>query len=212
MGKPFNHYFFNWSIDGLRLCMSHNDMSSKILYGDKNCAIVHVKCYEDSVLLGDISDWCISQHESSWEQYVIKPNGAQIFFYDFTKSPTKDDDSLIGATYVLKDGHTSLMCCFVRPNYPIQELHNDCETDETAMNIYMFEGVFNGTKLDLYDYIERALRKDEHIKRELKKKEMPELIPEVFSIPFPFFAARTANRYDDSDAHYYRTWTSNKCY
>ena len=170
MAKGFYPFFYEWSVDGLRQCMSDNGMSSKMLYGDDNCAIIHVTCYEDSVLLGEIRNWCISQHESSWEQYVIRPNGVQIFFYDFTKNP-KDDDSLIGATYTLKDGRTNLMCCFVRPNYPIQDLHDDCSSDDMAMNEYMFNGVFNGTKLGLYSYIES----------ELKEKEKSH---EVFSVRF----------------------------
>ena len=82
--KSFTTENYPWSLEGLRQCIKGNKMKSKILATNGNRAIVRVANYKDSESLGAYSDWCISQHKCSWEQYVENhPQNVQVFFFDF---------------------------------------------------------------------------------------------------------------------------------
>lgn len=133
--KRFTTDNYSWSIDGLALCMRDSKMKSEIIAINDNKAIVKVDNYEDSMALGAVSDWCISQHRCSWEQYVQNhPNNIQIFFYDFGVKPD-NNLSLVGATFTMDKGWKSmkLMCCFTRENKPIAEKLTGSD-DITALN------------------------------------------------------------------------------
>jgi hypothetical protein len=121
--KDFNLENYPWSIDGLQQCIKENRCKAKIIAINGNKAIVKVESYGASQVLGAYSDWCISQHRCSWEQYVSNhPENIQIFFYDFDLKPT-DNLSLVGATFTMANDKKSmsLMCCFTRENHPIGE-------------------------------------------------------------------------------------------
>ena len=78
---------YGWSVEGLKKCIYDNYLQSEIIAENNHAAIVHVKSYNDSILLGAFTNWCISQHSCSWEQYVSKNGNYQVFIYDFTKKP-----------------------------------------------------------------------------------------------------------------------------
>ena len=121
--KDFNLENYPWSIDGLQQCIKENRCKAKIIAINGNKAIVKVESYGASQVLGAYSDWCISQHRCSWEQYVSNhPENIQIFFYNFGLKPT-DNLSLVGATFTMANDKKSmsLMCCFTRENHPIGE-------------------------------------------------------------------------------------------
>jgi hypothetical protein len=121
--KNFISENYSWSIDGLQQCIKENKCKAKIIAINGNKAIVKVESYGASQSLGAYSDWCISQHRCSWEQYVSNhPENIQIFFYDFGLKPT-DNLSLVGATFTMANDKKSmsLMCCFTRENHPIGE-------------------------------------------------------------------------------------------
>lgn len=135
--KDFITENFNWSVDGLRKCIADNKLDAKIIAINGNKAIVKVNNYEASVCLGHYSDWCISQHKCSWEQYVSKhPNNIQLFFFDFSLNHKKFL-SLVGATFKMDKSLESmkLMCCFSRENHPIGEkIGKGPESDLEALN------------------------------------------------------------------------------
>lgn len=119
MSKSFTIENYEWSLNGLETCIKENKLKSKIIAKNDNAAIVHVVSYHDSQILGALTDWCISQHKCSWEQYVENKNNFQIFIYDFTRKPF-DELSITGSTWEInKKGYCHLMCCFTRPNHPI---------------------------------------------------------------------------------------------
>lgn len=121
--KNFISENYPWSIDGLQQCIKENKCKAKIIAINGNKAIVKVGNYSTSQSLGAYSDWCISQHRCSWEQYVSNhPENIQIFFYNFELKPT-DNLSLVGATFTMANDKKSmsLMCCFTRENHPIGE-------------------------------------------------------------------------------------------
>ena len=84
MEKLFNSENYKWNLKELEKCIKENSLDSEIIAvnGDNTVAIVHVKSYKDSVILGAMSDWCISQHECSWKQYVSGDNNYQIFIFN----------------------------------------------------------------------------------------------------------------------------------
>lgn len=131
MKKLFTAENYGWNIDGLKLCIKDNKLKSKILFSNPNGAIVHVTSYNESVILGAESEWCISQHNVSWEQYVVKPKGIQLFFYCFNEK-AESDYSLYGATFQIKDDEVKTMCCFTRENNPIGKARG-FDTDEEAL-------------------------------------------------------------------------------
>ena len=121
--KNFISENYPWSIDGLQQCIKENKCKAKIIAINGNKAIVKIESYGASQIFGAYSDWCISQHRCSWEQYVSNhPENIQIFFYDFSLKPT-DNLSLVGATFTMANDEKSmsLMCCFTRENHPIGE-------------------------------------------------------------------------------------------
>lgn len=135
--KDFITENFNWSVDGLRKCIADNKLDAKIIAINGNKAIVKVNNYEASVCLGSYSNWCISQHKCSWEQYVSNhPNNIQLFFFDFSLHHKKHL-SLVGATFTMDESLESmkLMCCFTRENHPIGEkIGKGPESDLEALN------------------------------------------------------------------------------
>ena len=135
--KDFNLENYPWSIDGLQQCIKENRCKAKIIAINGNKAIVKVESYGASQVLGAYSDWCISQHRCSWEQYVSNhPNNIQVFFYNFD-FPHDSNLSLVGATFTMdKDWKSmNLMCCFTRENRPIgDKLNKGPEADLEALN------------------------------------------------------------------------------
>lgn len=130
--KAFNHNNYKWSVEGLMQCIQDNKLKSEIIMYTKTAAIVHVKSYNDSIILGDESDWCICQHAESWNKYVAQNNNVQLFFYNF-KVKRNNPAFLIGATYRFENSSSYLDCSFVAPNYPVREL-GKYSCDEDALN------------------------------------------------------------------------------
>ena len=172
--KRFTTDNYSWSIDGLALCMRDNKMKSEIIAINNNKAIVKVDNYEDSMALGAVSDWCISQHRCSWEQYVKShPNNIQIFFYDFGVKPD-NNLSLVGATFTMDKDWKSmkLMCCFTRENKPIAEKltgSNDITALNKLITIPNFGLEVTPNNNQLFESLKRY--KTTEIKVEKKKKE-----------------------------------------
>lgn len=133
--KKFTPKNYKWSVKGLEKCIAENGMKSEIIYVTPSAAIVKVDNYEDSVVLGAVTDWCICQHSCSWKQYVAdKPNNIQIFFYNFGL-PYEDYLSVVGATFEIT-GTKSIVLrhCFSRENKPIREKLYKCDDDLYALN------------------------------------------------------------------------------
>ena len=135
--KSFRTENYPWSIEGLQNCIKENKIKAKVIAINGNKAIVRVNSYGASQVLGYYSDWCISQHRCSWEQYVSNhPNNIQVFFYNFD-FPHDSNLSLVGATFTMSDDLNSmkLMCCFTRENNPIgNKLNKGPEADLEALN------------------------------------------------------------------------------
>ena len=135
--KSFRTENYPWSIEGLQNCIKENKIKAKVIAINGNKAIVRVNSYGASQVLGYYSDWCISQHRCSWEQYVSNhPNNIQVFFYNFD-FPHDSNLSLVGATFTMSDDLNSmkLMCCFTRENRPIgDKLNKGPEADLEALN------------------------------------------------------------------------------
>lgn len=133
--KSFTPKNYKWSVKGLEKCIAENKLKSDIVYVTPSAAIVKVDNYEDSVVLGAVTDWCICQHSCSWKQYVAdKPNNIQIFFYNFGL-PYDDYLSVVGATFEIT-GTKSIVLrhCFSRENKPIREKLYECDDDLHALN------------------------------------------------------------------------------
>jgi hypothetical protein len=133
--KNFTPKNYKWSVKGLEKCIAENGMKSEIIYVTPSAAIVKVDNYEDSVVLGAVTDWCICQHSCSWKQYVAdKPNNIQIFFYNFGL-PYEDYLSVVGATFEITDTKSIVLRhCFSRENKPIREKLYKCDDDLHALN------------------------------------------------------------------------------
>ena len=132
-------------------CIKENNLKSEILFVNENAAIVNVVSYEESVILGAESCWCISQHKCSWDQYVLKPQGVQLFFYCFDK-PVHNYGSLYGATFKVKGDSVITDCCFTRDNNPISKVEK-FDTDEEALFTTVIEPRFGNIKDELFDII-----------------------------------------------------------
>ncbi len=141
---------YDWSVKGLRKCIYDICLKSEIIAENDHAAIVHVKSYNDSILLGAFTKWCISQHACSWEQYVSNNDNYQVFIYDFSKKP-EHELSMVGATYT-KGG--KLNCSFTRLNNPLFEATN-CTTDSFAIYNKILKPIFGGTFL-----IDKLITKD----------------------------------------------------
>lgn len=175
---------YNWSFSGLEKCITDNKLKSRILIGDNNGAIVHVTSYNDSVILGAESDWCISQHKCSWEQYVTKPNGVQLFFFCFNEYP-HGNKSLYGATFVIEKGDVKTSCCFTRDNNPISKVEG-FKTDGEALFNVVINPIFGNIKEELKRTIFALAKKDVSIIPETAKKKEDEdycFIPSFLSQP-----------------------------
>lgn len=150
---------YEWTLDGLCKCIKDNNLQSGIIYSTPTAAIVWVKNYRDSQILGALSDWCICQHDVSWQQYVAKNNNnVQLFFYDFTQYP-KSTFALVGATFTMKKEWSimDLNCCFVRENHPINEEMRGQHSDLEAMNHFLGKtfGIDFGKKSFLVECINK---------------------------------------------------------
>ena len=157
---------YGWSVEGLKKCIYDNYLQSEIIAENNHAAIVHVKSYNDSILLGAFTNWCISQHSCSWEQYVSKNGNYQVFIYDFTKKP-EHEISMVGATYT-KEG--KLICSFTRVNIPLFET-TKCSTDSFAIYNKILKPLFGKTflidKLITKDVTKNKV--DEHIIPKIEK-------------------------------------------
>ena len=133
--KNFTPKNYKWSVKGLEKCIAENKLKSDIVYVTPSAAIVKVDNYEDSVVLGAVTDWCICQHSCSWKQYVVdKPNNIQIFFYNFGL-PYEDYLSVVGATFEITGAKSIVLRhCFSRENKPIREKLYKCDDDLHALN------------------------------------------------------------------------------
>lgn len=142
MSKSFTTENYEWSLKGLESCLKDNRLKSKIIAKNDKAAIVHVISYHDSQILGALTDWCISQHKCSWEQYVEKKNNFQVFVYDFSRKPS-DELSITGSTWEFnKEGYCHLMCCFTRPNNPIGKV-TKYESDAIGLYYTVLKPTFN---------------------------------------------------------------------
>lgn len=178
--KHFNSKNYRWSLEGLINCIEENKLISEILFYTETGAIVHVKSYEDSVILGAESDWCISQHRESWHKYVEKDNCIQLFFYNFEKK-VEEDDSLVGVTF---NDQGKVVCGFTRPNYPIGELCNKkYKTDENALIKHIIDKNFDGIIDELRETI-KAIHIETYKKKEEVKKETHKEIKPAYTIHF----------------------------
>jgi len=160
--KPFNKLNYDWTLEGLARCIEENKLESEIIVYNEYGAIVHVKSYNDSIILGAESTWCISQHRESWTQYVEKRNAVQLFFYCFDKS-TKSDDSLYGATFDVEKNKAKVYCCFTRENNPIAKAHKT-KTDEEAI-----KAVIEDYYGDIFNELKREVIKIHNKPKEEKK-------------------------------------------
>lgn len=130
---------YEWSLDGLQKCIIDNNLKSEVIFSTPTAAIVWVRNYSDSQILGALSEWCICQHDVSWNQYVANnKNNVQLFFYDFTQYP-KSTFALVGATFTMEKDWSimDLNCCFVRENHPIKEEMRGQHSDLEAMNHFL---------------------------------------------------------------------------
>lgn len=166
--KPFNKSNYDWSVGGLFNCIDENNLNSEVLFYNEYGAIVYVKSYNESVILGAESTWCISQHRESWTQYVEKTNGIQLFFYCFDKS-TNGDESLYGATFQVEKNKAKVYCCFTRENNPIAKAHKT-KDDETAIKAVV-EDYYGDIFDEVKDVIIKIHKKDKREKPVDKKKE-----------------------------------------
>jgi len=120
----FTRKNYSWSLDGLTRCIRDNHLESEIVAYTDMAAIVHVKSYYDSQILGAESSWCICQHMESWAQYVSRENRIQLFFYNFApKCKVKENTDLVGATFIPGHNRPMLYCCFGKNNHPIHEYY-----------------------------------------------------------------------------------------
>ena len=145
--KHFLTSNYGWSLGELKRCIKENKLKSKIIFSTKCSAIVQVVSYDESVILGAVSDWCISQHKCSWDQYVKNPQGVQLFFYCFDQ-PVQNYNSLFGATFKVEDDVVITDCCFTRDNNPIAKVEK-LDTDEEALFTTVIEPRFGDIKEEL---------------------------------------------------------------
>ena len=157
----FTNKNYHWSINGLQRCIEDNKLNAKIIAINGEKAIVKVNDYKASEILGAASDWCISQHTCSWEQYVSKNGNVQLFFYNFNL-PSDNYMSLVGATFTMRKDLTSmkLMCCFTRENHPISEKINKKNCDLEALNKLIATANFGFTITENNNPLFNALVKD----------------------------------------------------
>ena len=193
--KSFNHNNYEWSVEGLARCISENKLKSEIILYTKTAAIVHVKSYHDSIILGDESDWCICQHAESWEKYVAQNGNVQLFFYNFKLKRT-NPAFLIGATYKLKGDWVELDCSFVAPNYPVKEL-GKYSSDEEALNDVMIVPCFGDAKVKSF-VCNIFMNASHKVSEESLKKEVSE---PSWARTVPFFFPE----YDDWDDYEYES-------
>jgi hypothetical protein len=160
MKKAFTQSNYGWSLKGLMRCIKENNLKSNIVFSTETSAIVHVKSYADSQILGAESTWCISQHDVSWKQYVEDTNGVQLFFYCFNHSVT-GDYSLYGATFKVSGNIVNTHCCFTRENNPIGKARG-FKTDEEALCTVVEKdfgkGVFNELASIICDIYEKEIK------------------------------------------------------
>ena len=190
--KVFNQKNYAWSLDGLLMCIEENSLQSEVILFGKGTAIVYVKSYYDSQVLGANSDWCICQHDVSWKQYVSgNANNVQLFFYNFNLKPT-DSLALVGATFRMKNKWTQLelTCCFVRENVPIGK--KKFGEDLLALNDLVMIPNFGfkiTPKCVLVDSIKDAKEEKEKPKEkfDLTEQEIPNITSPYPSYSYPLF-------------------------
>ena len=203
--KSFILKNYSWSLEELRRCIRENHLKSEIIYCRQNAAIVHVKSYHDSQILGAMSTWCICEHDCSWRQYVIDTNGIQLFIYRFDEMP-EGDTGLYGATFVIENDKPKTHCCFTRANNPISKVRH-FDTDGEALFRTVIIPVFGNIGDDLGLMFRNIVKrrgdskpiekKDEEIREEFRNdSSFNEAIRNFWNRP-----ARTwlSDMYDDDD-------------
>lgn len=140
---------YPWSIDGLKSCIKDNKLKGvKILVENDTAAAVYIPNYQASIVLGGMSDWCISQHKCSWKQYVSDKNNVQMFFFDFSKKPLSEL-TLVGATYT-NENKFGVMCAFTRGNHPLHEIVKK-KDDQKALYEEIISENFSWPQMALID-------------------------------------------------------------
>ena len=154
---------YPWSIAGLKTCINDNKLKGvKILAENNYTAAVYIPTYQASVILGAMSDWCISQHKCSWKQYVSDNNNVQMFFFDFTRKPSSEL-TLIGATYTEK----GVICAFTRGNHPLHEVVKK-EDDQKALYEEIISKNFSDSQWFIIDEaINSMFKKNEPVKEKI---------------------------------------------
>ena len=176
MAKNYTIENYPWSLSGLKSCIKDNKLKSEIICETNSAAIVHVKSYEDSIILGADTKWCISQHDVSWKQYISDKKGIQIFIYCFNKD-NKDDKSLIGFTFEVERGKVKPYCGFSRFDNPIDKVYKE-EDDYTALKMGVllptFGNIFNELEEVIFDLYNETYCKKE--KKEEKKESIDDYL------------------------------------
>lgn len=168
MAKNYTIKNYPWSLSGLKSCIKDNKLKSEIICETKNAAIVHVVSYEDSIILGADTKWCISQHDVSWKQYILDKKGIQIFIYCFNKDNI-DDKSLIGFTFEVERGKVKPYCGFSRFDNPIEKVYKE-EDDYTALKMGVLLPAFGNIFNELEEVIV-SLHNETYPNKTIKKKE-----------------------------------------
>jgi len=200
MKKPFTQSNYGWNLDGLISCIKDNKLKSEIIFSTPTSAIVRVVSYNESEILGAESTWCISQHRVSWEQYVIKTNGIQLFFYCF-KNPVYKDNSMYGATFQVEGEKVKVYCGFTRENNPMGKAMG-YKTDKDAIVSMMFNNFGTGAFEELGDIIYEIYTKEHGTTAEHKvtEDEVGKAI-DLGRVEIPYYVPE--NVFEDYDDDYY---------
>ena len=206
MEKKYLPENYPWSIKGLRDCIKENHLKSEIIFETKgylpylkirNMAIVAVASYADSVILGANTKWCISEHISSWQQYVEKEKSVQLFIYDFQAKPGTNA-SMYGFTLKVNKGHVEPYCGFTRDDEPIAKFFKSKDDWSGLINKVIKP---NFGSLEMFDKILEFHEKTYHVKEEMDEWEkiaFDTTMPPVNNIQIP------ANQiYLDDDDDFY---------
>ena len=198
MKKPFTVSNYGWNIDGLERCIKENKLKSKILFATEKAAIVHVVSYSESEILGAESTWCISQHKVSWEQYVEKTKGVQLFIYNFNYS-VSEDYSLYGVTFQVKNDLVKTYCGFTRENHPIGKARGFDTDEEAVMSVIniSFGNIFEGLAYEILDIHSKTYPKEK--KKTTINKVKNTKAKNVCDAPNEYIYAPAPWLYDDWD-------------
>lgn len=188
-----------WTVASLISYIQENCPSSKVIMYNDTCAAVLVGNYQDSVKLGAESDWCISQHNCSWQQYVVKPQSLQMFFFNFSKKKPKFD-SLVGATFHVDTfNNVNLTCCFGKDNHPICEYYK-LDSDFEALNERILIPNFGVDLRDSHNYLYEQLVAEDKANKVNAEKELKK--PITINSKFWDYVPSYSYYFDDDDDLY----------